>query len=331
MILRQGSKGKEVKTLQEYLNQNGFRIAQTGPGSPGNETEIFGPATDAAVKKWQTANGLRADGVVGPVTWNAMGLATTDLNEQTPRPSSGIINIKRQFLPNGEFYPGPTKKDWLFLHHTAGWENPYNVITAWGRDTRGQIATEFVLGGPKITDGDGRWDGELVQAFPQGGYGWHLGTGNNVLHRNSVGVEVCNFGYLTKGGYHKWNATTKRNEWIALKANSFYTYVGTEVTPTSNQLVTLAKPFRGFQHWHRYSDTQISVLKDWILFIANRDNIDVKKGLPQLIRQRGVDAFDFFDVNHVTKNPGLWNHTNVRKDKFDMFPQQELIDMLLSL
>lgn len=307
MILRQGSKSKEVRILQEYLNSNGFQIAKTGPGSPGKETDTFGPATDAAVKRWQTANGLRPDGIVGPVTWNAMGLATTDLVEQRPQPSTGILNIKRQFLPNGEYFPGPTKKEWVFLHHTAGWENPYNVITAWARDNRGQIATEFVLGGPKITNGDATWDGELVQAFPQGGYGWHLGTGNNVMHRNSVGIEVCNFGWVKDGK----------------------TYVNTVADPT--QVVTLAKPFRGYRTWHRYSNRQISVLRDWILFIANRDSIDVRKGLPELIRQRGADAFDFFDPQFVERNKGLWNHTNVRRDKFDMFPQQELIDMLLSL
>jgi hypothetical protein len=27
----------------------------------------------------------------------------------------------------------------------------------------------------------------------------------------------------------------------------------------------------------------------------------------------------------------MWTHTNTRKDKVDMFPQQELMDMLLSL
>jgi hypothetical protein len=306
MILRRGSTGKEVKALQVFLNNNEFRISQTGPGSPGNETENFGPGTEAAVKRWQKANGLKDDGVVGPNTWNAMGLATTDNTEA--RPMVGSLNIKTQFLPKGEYFTGPTKKDWVFLHHTAGWENPYNVISSWGRDTRGAISTEFVLGGLKSTDNSTTWDGELVQAFPAGGYGWHLGTGNNVMHRNSVGIEVCNFGWVKNGK----------------------TYVNTVVDPS--QIVKLSKPFRGYTDWHKYSDKQISVLRDWILFIANRDNIDVRKGLPELIRSRGGhEAFDFMDINFVTKNPGLWNHTNVRKDKFDMFPQQELIDMLLSL
>lgn len=323
MILKKGSKGKEVKILQEFLNQNGFRVASTGPGSPGKETEMFGPATDAAVKRFQKANGLKDDGIVGPITWNSMGLATTDLQEQIPALTAGILDIKRQFLPKGEYLVGPTKKDWLFLHHTAGWNNPYNTISNWGRDTRGAIATEFVLGGQKITDGDSTFDGELVQAFPTGGYGWHLGTGNNVMHRNSVGIEVNNFGYLTQG---RWK---RNNVWIQGSPDKFYTYVGTVADPS--QIVTLDKHFRGHKTWHRYSDKQIQVLKDWILFIANRDNIDVRKGLPELIKQKGADAFDVFDIKMCEKTPGLWSHTNVRRDKVDMFPQQELIDMLLSL
>lgn len=331
MILKKGSKGKEVKALQEYLNENGFPVAASGPGSPGKETESFGPATEAAVKRWQKANGLKDDGEVGPVTWRAMGLATTDIEEQFPGSSSGVLNIKKAYLPKGEYYPGPTQKDWVFIHHTAGWNDPYGTISAWGRDTRGEIATEFVLGGPKISNGDITYDGELVQAFPPGGYAWHLGTGNNLMHRNSVAIEVCNFGYLTKGGYNKWNAKTGKNEWIALKPNSYYTYVGTEVEPGSSQLVTLPKAFRGHLTWHRYSDAQLSVLKDLILHIADRDGIDVRKGLPELIKSKGADAFDFFDVKFVGRTPGLWSHTNVRKDKVDMFPQPELIDMLLSL
>lgn len=321
MILKQGAKGNNVKLLQKFLNENGFIITNSGPGSPGKETENFGPATHEAVKKWQKTNGLKDDGIVGPITWNAMGLASTDVTES--KPTSGVLNIKKQFLPKGEYFSGPTNKDWVFLHHTAGWNNPYNTISNWGRDTRGAIATEFVLGGQKITDGDSTFDGELVQAFPTGGYGWHLGTGNNTMHRNSVGIEVNNFGYVTKGGFRR------NRQWITGDPNKFYTYVGT--IADESQIVTLDKAFRGHLTWHRYSDTQISVLKEWILFIADRDNIDVRRGLPELIKTQGADAFDFFDVTHVTKTPGLWNHTNVRRDKVDMFPQSELIDMLLSL
>jgi hypothetical protein len=291
MFLKIGSRGPEVKQLQEFLN-----IGNDG---------IFGKGTEAAVKSWQSDNRLEPDGIVGPKTWSAMGLLTTDATDC--RTKTGELDIKTHFMPRGEYFAGPTKKDWVFLHHTAGWNSPYKTIDNWSRDKRGAIATEFVLGGQKITDGDSTWDGELVQAFPSGGYGWHLGTGNNPMHRNSVGIEVNNFGWVRDGK----------------------TYVNTPALPS--QIVTLDKPFRGHKTWHRYSDTQISVLREWILFIADRDNIDVRKGLPELIKTRGADAFDFFDVAYVTKTPGLWNHTNVRKDKFDMFPQPELLDMLLSL
>jgi hypothetical protein len=325
MILRNGTNNEEVKKLQIYLNNEGFIVSKSGPGSPGNETKYFGPATEAAVKKWQKANGLKDDGIVGSITLNAMGLISTDISEEDDE--SGLT-IKESFLPKGEYFAGPTPKSWLYLHHTAGWNNPFNTISNWGRDKRGAVATEFVLGGQKITNNDTENDGVLVKAFPTGGYGWHLGTGNNLMHRNSVGIEVCNFGQLTKGGFFKM--VNGKRTWIKGKDDSFYTYVGTEAN--SDQVVELDKEFRGFKFWHKYSDKQIEVLRDWILYIAERDNIDVRKGLVELIKEKGAhEAFDFFDIKYVTNNPGLWNHTNVRKDKFDMFPQQELVDMLLSL
>lgn len=53
-VLSLGSKGAEVKELQEYLNKKGFVIALSGPGSPGKENEYFGPATKAAVTRLQS-------------------------------------------------------------------------------------------------------------------------------------------------------------------------------------------------------------------------------------------------------------------------------------
>lgn len=54
--LRKGDRGPDVKRLQEYLNNNGFIVAETGVGSPGRETELFGVNTEIALKKFQEAN-----------------------------------------------------------------------------------------------------------------------------------------------------------------------------------------------------------------------------------------------------------------------------------
>jgi hypothetical protein len=293
MVLKNGSRGQEVKDLQEYL----------GLSADG----VFGSGTEAAVKAWQTKNGLAADGIVGPATWDAMGLATTDSAEKTYTTSNGLV-ITRNFLPSGEYKNGPTNKEYLFLHHTAGWHNPYNCIDQWARDSRGAVATEFVLGGPSVKGNDDKYDGVMVQAFPEGGYGWHLGkNGSQHMHTHSVGVEVCNFGYVTDGK----------------------TYAGTKVV--DSQIVTLPESFRGYKTWHRYSDEQIEALRKWILFIAERDGIDVRAGLVQEVKAKGAKGFEFNEDAYYGKVKGMWTHTNTRKDKFDMFPQPELLDMLVSL
>jgi putative chitinase len=58
MLLKNGSKGDDVKKLQEKLG-----LAADG---------AFGPGTEAKVKAWQAANGLTADGLVGDGTWAKM-------------------------------------------------------------------------------------------------------------------------------------------------------------------------------------------------------------------------------------------------------------------
>jgi hypothetical protein len=58
--LRTGSTGADVMKLQQFLNSNAdTRVAATGAGSAGMETEYYGPATAAAVSKMQVM--YRAD------------------------------------------------------------------------------------------------------------------------------------------------------------------------------------------------------------------------------------------------------------------------------
>ncbi len=55
MNLALGQKSLEVKKLQMFLNSAGFKLAATGSGAPGSETEFFGPLTFAALVKFQEA------------------------------------------------------------------------------------------------------------------------------------------------------------------------------------------------------------------------------------------------------------------------------------
>ena len=63
-----GTKHNEVKELQKYLNNNGYLIAQTGPGSIGNETTYFGQLTKQALIKFQKDKNLPAYGLFGVMT-----------------------------------------------------------------------------------------------------------------------------------------------------------------------------------------------------------------------------------------------------------------------
>lgn len=300
MLIKKGSKETAIiKEVQEEL------------GIPADG--IFGSQTETAVMNWQRANNLVADGIVGPKTLEAMGILDTDLAKQYFDTESGL-RIHHHHLPKGEYIEPHERKyglgnHYVFIHHTAGWNNPYRVIDSWGRDSRGRVATEFVIGGQKITDNNASYDGQVLQAFPEGCQGWHLGkTGSGLMARASVGIEICAFGYLKNGK----------------------TYVGT--TPHPDQISTLDQPFRGFDQWHKYSDEQIKSTEKLLEFIAERDNIDIREGLVTWIRKFGPHkAFEFQEDAYKGTVKGLLTHTNVRKDKFDNFPQPELIDMLLSL
>lgn len=77
MLLRKGDNNENVKLMQQKL---GIEPAVTN----------FGPKTEAAVKAWQAAHGLDADGIVGDKTW-AMIMAegqSVPAPVETPIPQS---------------------------------------------------------------------------------------------------------------------------------------------------------------------------------------------------------------------------------------------------
>jgi putative chitinase len=86
MLLKIGSEGEDVKKLQVKLG-----VDPIGK---------FGPKTDIAVKAWQSANGLTADGIVGAATWAKMfneGVvsAPTVITEPAPVKSVGGLKLEK--------------------------------------------------------------------------------------------------------------------------------------------------------------------------------------------------------------------------------------------
>jgi hypothetical protein len=97
---RMGDRGELVRFIQQALCEAGQTVSVDG---------VFGAKTDAAVRAVQTANGLAADGVVGPDTWAVLrAAAEPDEPAEAPaEPDWGGMSLE-------------DKVDWLCRQHWNG-------------------------------------------------------------------------------------------------------------------------------------------------------------------------------------------------------------------
>lgn len=91
MVLKLGSRGNEVKVLQEKLN-----LKADG---------IFGPLTEEAVKDFQRSNGLEVDGIVGANTLPKLNLS---VNKRTIKE----LIVHCSATPEGKDYNVDTIRQW---------------------------------------------------------------------------------------------------------------------------------------------------------------------------------------------------------------------------
>lgn len=221
-------------------------------------------------------------------------------------------------LERGEYYHEKVKKTTITLHHTAGSHRPDYTINGWEKDKDKagnilKVATAYVIGGRSTTGNDDTWDGIVVEAFPPDCWAHHLGLkhrNNLMLNRCSIAIELTNYGPLKLG-----------------KDGQFYNYVNKPVF--ESMVVKLEQPFRGFQYYHAYTEAQIQNLRKLMLELANIHSIDLRAGIQPFLKQ-GASGFE---INQAALKglPGVWSHTNMRSDKFDISPQPAIIEMLLSL
>lgn len=85
--LKKGMRGAEVKKLQQVLTNKGYSTK----GIDG----IFGPNTELAVKKFQNANKIKADGVVSDATKKALGINTSTPKTPAKKPNPSSKETKK--------------------------------------------------------------------------------------------------------------------------------------------------------------------------------------------------------------------------------------------
>ncbi len=109
-ILKKGSRGNEVATLQKALG-----IIADG---------IFGPITEQAVRTLQKKNNLDVDGIVGPLTWAALRTEvdrlTSDMSGKTSTVDAVELKLKKSKRKITE----------IILHCTASKEGAPTTVEA---------------------------------------------------------------------------------------------------------------------------------------------------------------------------------------------------------
>jgi peptidoglycan L-alanyl-D-glutamate endopeptidase CwlK len=89
-VLSKGAKSTSVLIVQQLLNKLGYSLQEDG---------VFGKKTRNAVKDFQLAHSLDADGVVGPVTWESLLDKTARVVQSAPISPKKDMNIEYKARP----------------------------------------------------------------------------------------------------------------------------------------------------------------------------------------------------------------------------------------
>jgi peptidoglycan hydrolase-like protein with peptidoglycan-binding domain len=119
-VLKEGSAGNDVKWVQ----------AKLGVRADG----FFGPITEDVVMEWQKAHKLKADGIVGPLTWKALQAPATQPVKNppvvvaNPGPQSPTKGGASEFVKNGRRFPSRDG----YPVYAQGYNSTTGKSEAWG-------------------------------------------------------------------------------------------------------------------------------------------------------------------------------------------------------
>jgi len=221
-----------------------------------------------------------------------------------------LSKIKMVDFPKEQYYQTVHPKKQIVLHHTVSGVGVEGDLRSW-LATASRIATAIIIDR----------EGVIWQCFSSKHWGHHIGvkstvlksldiaeyrTQNLKLNKESISIELDNWGWLTKDG----------DKYKAAYGN---TVRGLEITEYPDE-------FRGKQYFESYSYKQLKTLGEILLFWNNRYDIPL---------DYNEDMWDISKDALMGKS-GVWTHVSYRpfpEDhlKTDCHPDPNLISLLKSL
>jgi N-acetyl-anhydromuramyl-L-alanine amidase AmpD len=198
-------------------------------------------------------------------------------------------------FPESQYYKVEHPKKRIVWHHTASGRGMDGDYKHWlNNDER--IATCIII----------EENGDCGQLFPSQYWGHHIGChhpNNRELNESSIGVELDSWGGLN----------------YDLKTGKYLSYTGAPVP--KEDVIEYPLSFRGFRFYKKYTHEQIESARKLALHWHEKYGI---------ILDYNEDMWDV-SKRALEGAPGNWAHVSFRKDKGDVHPQPEFIQMLKEL
>jgi len=184
---------------------------------------------------------------------------------------------------------GKTKKTKICIHFTVGYiDSDINVLTK--KDNK--VSVQYLIDS----------SGNIYNLFNDEYWSYHLGPkcigGNKKMSMSTIGIELCNYGPLTK------------------KNNKFYDVYGNLFTKDENDV--LACEYRGQKYFCKLDNEQKDALVKLLKYLTKKHNIKYEFLMSNETFKTAQDAISF---------NGIYTHANVRPDKFDL-PTQLYADII---
>lgn len=193
------------------------------------------------------------------------------------------------------FYHSETKKTKICLHFTVG-VLPGDIATLTKENNH--MSVQYVVDGL----------GNTYSLFDDAYWSYHLGAkavgGNADMSKQSIGIEISNYGPLT----------SKEGKFLDAYGNVF----------TSDVDFVDEINYRGYYFYAKMTDRQIDAVAHLLVYLCQKHMIPI---------EFKEDGEPFASNKEALSFTGIFCHSNVRKDKFDMPPEmvQKIVDRVEEL